>query len=127
MNQQLELKSLKMKVGKILHTHRCKLCKASDKIDKNWKKAGRGGFLVHHCDYVKGEKIHSDFTKTLKGRIDYYKYLIPIIMKRPNTKVKIWWRYLCNKCHYNFSRHFDRKRLGPQLLRRYLALRRETK
>ena len=122
MNQQLELKSLKMKVGKILHTHRCFTCKASDTVDRNWKKSGRGGFTAHHLEYREGEKTHSDFPKTLKGRIEYYIYLIPIIKRFPKM-----FRYLCNKCHYNFSKHFDRKRMGATLMRRMMTLRRLTK
>ncbi len=122
MNQRQELTSLIKQAGTILHTHRCRLCKASDKIDRNWKKVGRSGFVVHHLEYREGEKTHKDFDKSLKGRISYYTYLLPII-----KKFKTKFRYLCNKCHHNFSTRFDKKRLGAPLLRRYLALRRETK
>jgi len=122
LNQQQELILLKKEVGNILHTHRCWTCKASDKVDRNWTKRGRGGFTAHHLEYREGEKIHSDFAKTLKGRIEYYKYLIPIIKKFP-TKFK----YLCNKCHYNFSKHFDKSRMGAKLLRKMMSLRRLTR
>ena len=127
MNQRQELTSLIKQCGTILHTHKCRQCGASDTVDRNWKKRGRSGFVVHHCDYVKGEKTHSDFPKTMKGRISYYKYLIPIIKSRPNTKIKQWWAYLCNKCHYNFSKHFDKKRMGAKLWRKMSSLRRITK
>ena len=122
MNQQLELKSLKMQIGKILHTHRCFTCKASDKIDRNWLKRGRGGFTAHHLEYREGEKIHSDFAATPKGRILYYIYLIPIVRKFPKA-----FKYLCNKCHFNFSRHFDKNRMGEVLMRKMMILRRLTK
>ncbi len=122
MNQQQTLITLKKKIGTILHTHRCYTCKASDTIQRNWKKVGRGGFTAHHLQYREGEKIHSDFPKTLKGRISYYIYLIPIVRKFPKA-----FRYLCNKCHYNFSKHFDKKRMGNVLMRRMMTLRRLTK
>jgi len=122
MNQTQQLTILKKEVGTILHTHRCFTCKASDTVDRNWKKGGRGGFTAHHLEYREGEKIHSDFPKTLRGRIEYYIYLIPIVRKFPKA-----FRYLCNKCHYNFSKHFDRKRMGTALMRRMMTLRRLTK
>ena len=122
MNQQLELKSLKMQIGKILHTHRCFTCKASDTIPRNWLKRGRGGFTAHHLEYREGEKIHSDFPSTTKGRILYYIYLIPIVRKFPKA-----FKYLCNKCHFNFSRHFDKNRMGEVLMRKMMILRRFTR
>ena len=84
MNQKLELRELKKQAGKILGSNRCWVCKSSDKVDRNWTKRGRSGFTVHHLEYTEGEKIHSDFDKGLKGRIEYYNYLMPIIKK--NTR-----------------------------------------
>ena len=122
LNQQQTLILLKKQCGTILKTHRCHLCKASDTIPRNWKKRGRGGFTIHHLIYREGEKIHSDFEKSLKGRISYYEYLLPIVKKFPKK-----FRYLCNKCHFNFSKHFDKNRMGDTLLRKMMKLRRETK
>jgi len=122
MNQSQQLIILKKEVGTILHTRRCFVCKASDTVDRNWKKKGRGGFTAHHLEYREGEKIHSDFAKTLKGRIEYYNYLLPIIKQFPKK-----FKYMCNKCHYNFSKHFDKSRMGKQLLSKMMKLRRLTK
>jgi len=122
MTQHQELILLKKQVGTILHTRRCCVCGASDTVDRNWKKRGRGGFIAHHCEYRQGEKTHSDFTRTLKGRMEYYEYLIPIVKKFPKK-----FKYLCNKCHYNFSKHFAKSRMGDKLLHKMMVLRRLTK
>jgi len=58
---------LKIDAGKILHTSKCWTCGASNKNPRNWIKKGRGGFTIHHLEYRNGEKMHSDFPKTLKG------------------------------------------------------------
>jgi len=122
-NQKEELRILRIEAGRILGTSICWTCHASNKIDKNWKrKNGRSGFTIHHLEYRFNEKKYKDFGRSPKDKIEYYNYLLPIIKEHP-TKFK----YLCNKCHINFSQHFDRRRLSDILLKRLLKLRKITK
>jgi len=59
------------------------------------------GFAIHHLEYKKGEKTHSDFST----RLQYYKYLIPIILKNKSR-----FAFLCNACHHSLD--------GPRGLKR---------
>jgi len=52
------------------------------------------GFTIHHLEYKKGEKIHSDFST----RLAYYTYLLPIV-KKDKTR----FAFLDNKCHHSID------------------------
>ena len=123
MNQKERIRELKIEAAKTLKTTKCWVCGESYRKERNWKRrGGRSGFTIHHVTYRVAEKIHSDFPKTDKGRIEYYEYLIPILGKHPKK-----FKYLCNKCHINFSRNFSRRRLNPNLYRKMGMLRKITK
>lgn len=47
-------------------------------------------FTIHHIKYVPGEKTHKDFS----NRLDYYKYLFPIVSENPKR-----FALVCNKDH----------------------------
>ena len=47
-------------------------------------------FTIHHIKYVPGEKTHKDFS----NRLDYYKYLFPIVAANPKR-----FALVCNKDH----------------------------
>jgi len=75
------------------------------------------GFTIHHLEYRPKEKTYKDFAE----RIDYYKYLKPIIInnltrsgrKNPTSSVKpdhIRFAFLCIACHHSID--------GPRGLKR---------
>ena len=68
---------------KVIHLFkkRCFICREPYNTDEAW--------TIHHRDYVEGEKIYSDFriinSKGKEGpdKLNYYRYLIPIVLKNP--------------------------------------------
>ena len=85
---------------------------------KSMKKP-KSGFTIHHLVYRKGEKNHKDFT----SRLEYYKYLKPIILKygkRGNLHSKLM--FLCNECHHSLDgpRGLNRRK-KENVLRLFLA------
>ncbi len=56
------------------------------------------GFVIHHIEYVSGEKTYSDFKtkEDKKDRLNYYLYLEPLVRKN-----KYRFKFLCNKCHFS--------------------------
>lgn len=53
------------------------------------------GMTFHHIKYIDTEKKYSDFPQNVKGRIEYYMYLKPIIEGDPER-----FAYICNPHHY---------------------------
>jgi hypothetical protein len=82
-------------------------------------KKPKSGFTIHHLVYRKGEKNHKDFI----SRLEYYKYLKPIILKykkRGNLHSKFM--FLCNACHHSIDgpRGLNRRK-RENVLRLFLA------
>ena len=68
--EKLTLKPIFTCVTRVLGNH-CSIC--------GEKLGYLSAWVVHHRDYVKGEKIWKDF----KNRLEYYQYLLPIIIESP--------------------------------------------
>lgn len=76
-----------------LFDSRCQLC--LKKMSRP-----RSGFTIHHIGYRKGEKTHIDFT----DRLEYYKYLLPIILKIHDAgELFTSFMFVCNACHHSLD------------------------
>ena len=76
--------------------------------------AGKG-FTIHHVWYIKGDRIHSDFPESVKGRREYHRYLERVIRGEDRSR----FRLLCTKCHYSVSLY---TRYGPSKWRKIANL-----
>ena len=76
-----------------LYDSECEMCLKVMKMPKP-------GFVIHHCEYVEGEKTHKDF----RSRLKYYKYLGPIVQNRAKEgTLHRYFAFLCNQCHHSLD------------------------
>jgi hypothetical protein len=90
LTQRDTLNSLKSKLGKKHFGGKCYLC------GTGWSVRG---MTIHHIWYIPNDVTYDQFPKGLKGSIDYYTQLAPLISRDSKR-----FRYLCNTCHQTLER-----------------------
>lgn len=86
---QEAVNNIKRSLGEFLNGGKCEICHTP------WSKRG---MTIHHITYKDEEKTHSDFGRDLKGKLEYYTYLEPIVRKEPER-----FSYLCNPHHQSIT------------------------
>lgn len=113
-SEKEELDSLFLSIVKLFKS-RCQTCREQ----YNTKES----FVIHHRKYIDGEKIYSDFKKKnskgkeIPDKLNYYKYLIPIVKKNPKRF------YLLHHKHHWMAESWAR--LKPENFERTVKVARE--
>ncbi len=108
LNKRTELSNLKTKLGQRFGGT-CYFCGCQ------WSKKG---MTIHHIYYLKKDITYDQFPKGIKGSLEYYTKLTPLIKANPKR-----FRYLCNNCHQAFERFM---RFGDIKLNKMLKERKYT-
>lgn len=95
----------------------CGVCHKPYPEGKSW--------VLHHRFYIKGEKTYDDFrfADGKKDKLNYYRYLIPLIQAMSKKEAKRRFRLLHNTHHYQAEMHWAIYR--PENFERMVDLARE--
>jgi len=110
-----------------LFDRKCWIC--GESYDKKNKKGKRKAFTLHHRIYPDNEKKYSDFTYTTKtgkevyDKLNYLRYLIPIIQKLSKVQANERFRLLHHSHHYVSEKW---ARYKPDNFEKMVELARET-
>lgn len=92
-SEQKELDDLFYKMA-LVFKGICWVCKKPYDVEESW--------VVHHWEYKEGEKTYDDFRfpDGRKDRLNYYRYLVPLILGMPRKEARRRFRLIHNTHHY---------------------------
>lgn len=90
MTVQDEIKTIKSELANMYFCGKCYIC-GKDKSKK--------GMTFHHKWYITNDIIHSNYPKTSKGTLAYYRDLAPHVRRKPSRFL-----YLCSPHHQALER-----------------------